>query len=994
MDDLSGLEWTNFSATAAHQKPPPFGSSYPTLRPTPPLSGTSTPSAAHPSASNPKSLADLASRSNNSTPANDSFANLVSFNAAQSTKNLSLQEQQRLLQEQRAKAAGPQHISKEASAGAKGDIWEKLGDWKTTSSHVTCPPSYAATNEYGGHKLSKAINKPFANINQTPPPSTIRTLVNDEDDLLSAFNASAPVDNSSHLPAPSRFSADDDVLSIHINNPKSTALDELSGTNGSAVGEDDDPFGLGTGHGPGAIEKKPAMTADDDDVLGLLARPVSEFARKESTFKTSPEPSKSDTSGPKDHALAELVDMGFPPDRSQKALRSTDSGTDVQAAVGWLLNQAHEESRKKTRPQPRQDQDDQLHDPRPQESGRTRRRSGDQPAEAPVPAWMRGQTQTNAGQRRQDSRSPINGDKDPAKIAAELGNNLFKTANSLWKTGTKKLNQAVSELNSDSDSSQPKWMRDASLESSTGEPSGLQQERKVDGQKTASPKEQQRTPTTKAPSVTDEAIMLESQDTRPVPRRSAGRPKQDVPARSTDSSRDPSPAIETKPRDQDLRQPRFAQKSMAPDPRTKITRQAVEEQSSQAYISPARRKKATPKPPSPEPDLLFDSSQATAKSAPPEPRPKSNKSNEPRMPSKPSLPTRPPPPKRAIPSVSNFALQSSTISRRSGTAAFKRGDYAEATIHYTSALSPLPQIHPLTIVIFTNRALAHLKTGDPKSCIADATAATTLIGPSRGSSETIDLGDEGSKDMNSFWGKAMIRQAEALEQLERWPEAAGAWKSCVEAGVGGAISIAGRNRCEKAAGGGSSKPISTPRPPAPKKAVPKPIPKPSALDDLTGRPFGPSTTGSAEAVTRLRAANAEAERLDDEKFALSDKVSEKVAKWNGGKEANLRALLASLETVLWEGSGWKKVGMGELIVPGRVKLVYMKGIARVHPDKVGFFLCPFAVLFWEAPLGLLGRAIVFANAKDIVTHHCNNGAENDFGRRVCDAERGVGRVQG
>jgi uncharacterized UBP type Zn finger protein len=34
-------------------------------------------------------------------------------------------------------------------------------------------------------------------------------------------------------------------------------------------------------------------------------------------------------------------DMGFPADKSRRALNTTESGTDVQAAVGWLLTQAH-----------------------------------------------------------------------------------------------------------------------------------------------------------------------------------------------------------------------------------------------------------------------------------------------------------------------------------------------------------------------------------------------------------------------------------------------------------------------------------------------------------------------------------------------------------------------------------------------------------------------------------------------------------------------------
>lgn len=56
--------------------------------------------------------------------------------------------------------------------------------------------------------------------------------------------------------------------------------------------------------------------------------------------------------------------------------------------------------------------------------------------------------------------------------------------------------------------------------------------------------------------------------------------------------------------------------------------------------------------------------------------------------------------------------------------------------------------------------------------------------------------------------------------------------------------------------------------------------------------------------------------------------------WRDGKQDNLRALLGSLENVLWPESGWKKINMSELILANKVKIQYMKGIAKVHPDKV------------------------------------------------------------
>jgi hypothetical protein len=97
---------------------------------------------------------------------------------------------------------------------------------------------------------------------------------------------------------------------------------------------------------------------------------------------------------------------------------------------------------------------------------------------------------------------------------------------------------------------------------------------------------------------------------------------------------------------------------------------------------------------------------------------------------------------------------------------------------------------------------------------------------------------------------------------------------------------------------------------------------------------------SGAAVNRLRAANAAAEKADEEKFALADSVEARVAAWKGGKADNLRALLSSLELVLWPEAEWKKIGMAELVLPNKVKIQYMKGIAKVHPDKVrGILTC-------------------------------------------------------
>ena len=231
-------------------------------------------------------------------------------------------------------------------------------------------------------------------------------------------------------------------------------------------------------------------------------------------------------------------------------------------------------------------------------------------------------------------------------------------------------------------------------------------------------------------------------------------------------------------------------------------------------------------------------------------------------------------------------------------------------------------------MLYCNRALTSIKVGDPKAAIADADSALEIIGISRGEGEQISLGHaEGPRDMKEFYGKALMRKAEGLENAEKWTEAARVWKQAVEAGVGGSISIQGRNRCETAAGAKAQPPAAAAR-------------EPARRPGQAGRPSAASASGrqaraaSRAAVRKLREANAAAERADDERFALMDAVDGRLVAWRGTKADNLRALLGSLDRVLWPEAGWGKVGMQDLVVPSRVKIVYMKAIAKVHPDKV------------------------------------------------------------
>ncbi|KAJ5785963.1 Ubiquitin-associated/translation elongation factor EF1B N-terminal eukaryote [Penicillium pulvis] len=866
MDDLNGLSWSS-NSNAPPNKPPPMSSGlmFPNVRQSS-ASGRSTPLSAASNRSN--------SPSKPTPSAGDSFANLVSFGSSAANKNLSLLEQQKRLEAEKAKKEAEKRSHFESQYGGQNSqFWDSLEQGRTQSP--------------AGGTLSQSV-APAA----------------DEDDLLAAFNAKAPVDASTNFPIPSATPSP----RIGTNTPQRsngggiTMQDKTSGMD--AFDEDDDPFGLREMKAKSASRPAAAPAQDDDDdFLGLLGKPVSEIPRQQVTRETRASPShdreESDASpmpsNEVDRAIAELVDMGFPADKARQALKTTPSGTDVQAAVGWLLTTAHAEAQQKSQGQS------------PANGHRNDRSERSQSRNRDAPSWM-SEGRSQAPQSRNDSRSPAAGERDPAQMAQQFGTNFLKTANSLWKTGSKKFQQAVNEFNADNDPSQPKWMRDASAprEESFPQPQPTRQ-----GDGTGQPQGQ------KAPGFTDEALLLDSGESRP---RKPPRPSH--PAQGGQDLRpQPSP-----PAGQHMQPPNFLQRPSRPsstEPKSRLSRFAAEEQSAQNYVSPARRKRPQPQaPPAAEPDVdLFDSPVPSSKPTP------QAKSAPPARSA--SIPVRPKAPTRAVPSVSPEALQSTHRHREKAAEAYKRGDYAAAHQSFSTALDMLPDKHPITIMIRSNRAMTALKTGEPKTAIDDADIILNVIGPSKGEEEVIELGNgEPAKPMKDFFGKALMRKAEALEQLERWGDAAQAWKLAVESGHGGSTSIQGRNRCEKAAG--INKPPSKAPAPAKKRAPPAPK-KVSALSDLSG---ASSPGQDSEAVSRLREANQAAERADQEKFALTDSVDARITAWKSGKQDNLRALIGSLDSVLWSEAGWKKVGLSELVLPNKVKIQYMKGIAKVHPDKI------------------------------------------------------------
>ena len=903
MDDLAGIDFNTSSKQPEVTRKANPSHTYASLQPaiSPATSGRSTPLLA---TKQHESTPSLRTRPAAKTTHADSFSGLVALNAAKKQDTLSLQERQSKLLEEKIRQRLEQQSAFDSHFGSSASF--NIGQQEQKGSGILQNKSQIANTH------STAPTNTTSSNNRVREDGTLaqgrQLSQKDDDDILSAFNAATPVDQSSYLPAPEPKTHETPLGREKEDNEQNASDRKEKDQHLNMEVVDDDPFDLHTL--TAAKDRKTGTTNNGDkfdDILGALGEPVAKSATNQTQalkkHRNADDSKATSSKGTlQDKAISELVEMGFSIDQAKDALRQTDDGNNVECAVHYLLTKAHQESRHK---------------------------SGNNEVKV-----------SNANQRGNDQIQQTNetGDVDAAQFASQVGNNIIKSANYLWRSGQKKVQRAVSELQQESDTSRPKWMR----EPPTRTRSETLQESEKRRRESRNPSLQDNPNHNKDVSFTDEALMLEPNGAKSSTRRSNKErtsTRNEVPANPmvrsiTDTSQQhPTHNLRgTRPSTQ-----RNGQSSLS---LARPSKNSVEQESANAYISPARRK-----------DRVHQSANNTAqrhKRFPESSQAQLQQSNsvhpghdnsksisrrldkdDPKPVKFATKPKSSEPKPRSIPQTSNEALVSSTSHRQKGNDAYKRGDHNSAYELYSRAVSTLPDRHPILIALFCNRALTSTKMGDPKAAIVDVDSALDIIGTAKGQGEIISLGPmEESKDMKELYGKALMRKAEALEIMEKWSDASLVWQEAIQSGAGGSISIQGRDRCEKAR-----------RPAVPIATKPKTttagrssLSKTSAVADLSGESGGMDS----EAVKKLRAANAAEKRSDDERFALADQVDSRLAAWKGSKSDNLRALLGSLDKVLWAGADWKPVGMSDLVMANKVKIIYMKAIAKVHPDKVSF----------------------------------------------------------
>ncbi|GFQ04187.1 auxilin-related protein 2 [Phtheirospermum japonicum] len=91
---------------------------------------------------------------------------------------------------------------------------------------------------------------------------------------------------------------------------------------------------------------------------------------------------------------------------------------------------------------------------------------------------------------------------------------------------------------------------------------------------------------------------------------------------------------------------------------------------------------------------------------------------------------------------------------------------------------------------------------------------------------------------------------------------------------------------------------------------------------------------TVKALAEKNQRDLQAQMEQEERHRIGGTLDIEIKRWAAGKEGNLRALLSTLQYVLWPECGWQPVSLTDLIIGASVKKAYRKATLCIHPDKV------------------------------------------------------------
>lgn len=246
---------------------------------------------------------------------------------------------------------------------------------------------------------------------------------------------------------------------------------------------------------------------------------------------------------------------------------------------------------------------------------------------------------------------------------------------------------------------------------------------------------------------------------------------------------------------------------------------------------------------------------------------------------------------------------------------FKSGDYVAAIQEYEKSANTLPRGHPLRIISYSNLMASLLKTGQYKETLNVGLMALKLFPKDTIQWPQLIQNSKPSKTYRDMWPKIVQRQAEAFEHSENFQDAFLSYQSLIENNFCTNKVMDGKRRCQK---------ILNPE-------------KPNVVSKKTASQTSSPSPNISERVSKnlqkVKEDNRKQVEEESQRYALYDRVHDQIKLWESGNANDIRHLLSNLQTVItWVD--WKPVSTADLVMPKKVKVTYLRAIAKTHPDKV------------------------------------------------------------
>lgn len=247
---------------------------------------------------------------------------------------------------------------------------------------------------------------------------------------------------------------------------------------------------------------------------------------------------------------------------------------------------------------------------------------------------------------------------------------------------------------------------------------------------------------------------------------------------------------------------------------------------------------------------------------------------------------------------------------------FKAGDYVAASQEYEKSANTLPHRHPLRVISYSNLIASQLKIGQYKESLNVASMALDLFPGNTKQWTQLIQNSQPPRAFRDMWPKIVQRRAEAFEHLENYQDAFNTYQSLLENNFSTNKVLDGKRRCQKVLN------------PEKAKVVPR---KPVPTQDRSPSPKNADRV--SENLQKVKEENVKKAEEESQRQELYDSVYEQIKSWESGKPNDIRHLLSNIQTVVtWVD--WKPVSTADLVMPKKVKVTYLKAIAKTHPDKV------------------------------------------------------------